>query len=163
VKSNQSTIGFMVTTLKVSLGGKAALPKPGSQKARPANALAALGDDEDKTPSTSKGPPMPLNSTLSRSQKLQLSKAQAFDASVYEYDEVYDSMKQGQKKALEARQLQDAERKVGPSASATPESVRSQAGHGRSLDISKAYCAQQSSARSIVYEPKTRWCSVNAR
>jgi hypothetical protein len=108
--------GFlMVAPLKLSLGGKAALPKPSSKPAQPANAFAALGDDEDKVPSTSKRPPAPFAqnaAVLSRAQKLKLAEAQTLDASVYEYDEVYDSMKEGERKALEARQEQDAERKV---------------------------------------------------
>lgn len=94
---------------------KLGLAKP---KAAPAKVSrpSAFGDDDDgpvrgPTASTSKLPP-PANATLSRAQKKAVDQAKELDASVYEYDEVYDYLKEGERQAEKERAKENAERKV---------------------------------------------------
>jgi coiled-coil domain-containing protein 55 len=117
------SVYLMAAPVKLSFGAKVALPKKQTAKVvKPANAFSAIADEEDddkasssdKKPSTSQRPQAPFaqNAVTSRSQKLKQAEAQALDASVYEYDEVYDNMKEGERKALEARKQEDAGRKA---------------------------------------------------
>lgn len=76
-----------------------------------------MGEDEDEPiPSTST---LPQNNriklstaSLSRQQKLKQAADLALDSSVYEYDEVYDNMKEGGRLAEVEKKKDAGERKV---------------------------------------------------
>lgn len=98
---------------KLSFGLKKAI-KP--VKAR--GAAFGLGDDEEPVPSTSTLPAQTngrmkvSTTTLSRQQKAKQAADLALDSSVYEYDEVYDNMKEGGRLAELAKKADAGERKV---------------------------------------------------
>ncbi|SCV69899.1 BQ2448_1293 [Microbotryum intermedium] len=107
-------------TKKLSLGSKPPLKKTS------AFGSSALGqgdseDDDDAPPpvaSTSKATanrPMvaqpPANTKLSRAQKQKQEEQLVLDATVFEYDEVFDQMKQASKVALLDKKKESAERK----------------------------------------------------
>lgn len=96
-------------------------PKP-----KPALSLGDDDDEEDKdtfaVPSSSKASkakaaaaPLPVNLPISRLAKRKQEEAQKVDASVYEYDEVYDKMKEGARLASEKRKQEAKEDSVSSS------------------------------------------------
>lgn len=88
------------------------------------SAFASQGEDDEPIPSTSnlaqkaqsKAAGKGLSTaTLSRQQKAKQAEDLALDSSVYEYDEVYDNMKEGGRLALLEKKKDAGERKVGHS------------------------------------------------
>lgn len=105
--------GFKKPTLKKGL----AASKPAVKKA----AAFSTGSDDDEDvlhaapkASTSKlnKPAVQVNAPLSRAEKQRVKEAESLDATVYEYDEVYDNMKAGEKQVEEERKKEAQERKV---------------------------------------------------
>lgn len=96
-------------------------PKPASKKSAfgggdsdsegdtPAPPSAASGSSSFKRPAP---PPVKAANKLSRAQKAQLAAAEAQDASVFAYDEVFDSMKSAQQAARDAVKQESQDRKV---------------------------------------------------
>ena len=103
-------------TKKLSFGlNKAALPRQAiPPKKGKAKAFQSFGsDDEEEAPT----PPPPTakgvsTSRLSKQQRLKQEQELELDKSAYEYDEVYDAMKQGEKLALESIKKESTDRKV---------------------------------------------------
>ncbi|BGP48930.1 hypothetical protein JCM10450v2_004809 [Rhodotorula kratochvilovae] len=105
---------------KLSFGlNKAALPRQAPKKPPGAAARPVFGgDDDDDAPapapldtSRSKNRPAVSTATLSKAQKAKQQAELALDSSVYEYDEVYDNMKEAEKQASSARKQESADRK----------------------------------------------------
>jgi coiled-coil domain-containing protein 55 len=99
----------------LSIGG---LKKPKSTTLKNAFRDEDVSDEEDvmskkAAAAASKAKPTPLiraNAPLSRVARDQLKAAQEVDASVFEYDEVFDQMKAGQKAAEEQRKAESQHR-----------------------------------------------------
>ncbi len=78
-------------------------------------------DDEDDQPvkppiastSSGSGKPKISTATLSRAQKAKQAEELLLDSTVYEYDEVYDNMKEGSRAAEHAKKQDAGDRKVG--------------------------------------------------
>lgn len=119
--------------IKVSFGLKKVLTKSTtfhSAAAVPSKSKPSFsfGDDDDddapplaststlpsasSTTKTKPGQPKISTATLSRAQKLKQQQDIDLDSSVYEYDEVYDNMKEGSRLASLAKQKDAGERKV---------------------------------------------------
>ncbi|KAL8292440.1 hypothetical protein RQP46_001052 [Phenoliferia psychrophenolica] len=105
---------------KLSFGFKAATIKPGFKpKPKPAAPKASLfsqPDDDDPAPapvpSTSSLPrPKVSTATLSKAQKAKQAADLALDSSIYEYDEVFDKMKTGEREAELAKKKDAGDRK----------------------------------------------------
>lgn len=98
---------------KTALSSKAAPKKPGST-----SVFGAGADDDDE--------PVPLpphllgdsskakvsTATLNKAQKAKQAAELQMDQSVYEYDEVYDNMKEGSRLAALEKKKESGERKV---------------------------------------------------
>lgn len=104
-------LSFGFGAKKPSLGAKpstSALPKK--------KPIFAIDDDEPSPAplaSTSIGSkPRISTATLSKAQKAKQSKELELDSSVYEYDEVFDRMKEGSRVAELAKKQDAGERKV---------------------------------------------------
>lgn len=104
---------------KLSFGGMKMSLKPAKKAVR--TSAFSLEADEEPTPSTSNlGPNSSGKSggkglstaTLSRAQKAKQVADLELDSSVYEYDEVYDNMKEGGRLALLEKKKDAGERKV---------------------------------------------------
>ncbi|BGP16881.1 hypothetical protein JCM10213_007328 [Rhodosporidiobolus nylandii] len=108
----------MSAPAKLSFGlNKAALPRQPAKKP-PGSKPVFGGDDDDDAP-----PPAPIPSgsgraqprvstaTLSKAQKAKQKAEIELDASLYEYDEVYDNMKAAEKVAVEKRKEEASDRK----------------------------------------------------
>lgn len=105
-------------TKKLSFGlNKAALPRHAvAAKAKGKARAFDAGDDSDDddrlvAPPTAKGV---SNAKLTKAQKLKQQQELELDQSAYEYDEVYDAMKQGEKLALEQVKQESSDRKASP-------------------------------------------------
>lgn len=61
---------------------------------------------------------------LSRAEKMRIEKEKAVDATVYEYDEVWDRMKDAEKQAKEVREEETKERKVRPIITCTSTDIK---------------------------------------
>lgn len=105
--------------VKLSFGIK----KAGSAKAAPKKAGAsvfAAGDDDEEeqpVPSTSKltaagNKPRVSTASLSKAQKAKQAADLLLDSTVYEYDEVFDQMKEGSRLAELEKKKESGERKV---------------------------------------------------
>ena len=113
---NKKPSGSSSSTLASSNSSK-------SNKAAPAKVSAFADDSEelDVPPSAGARPGAPVaprtNAPLSRNERLKLQEAEALNANVFEYDNVYDAMKSGER-VLEAKRKEEAkDRKVSPSLS----------------------------------------------
>ena len=93
-------------------------------KSKPPAKPAFFGDDDDEddaphAPPSLSGPsksakPKPLtqqSSAVSRAEKKAQEQALKIDATVFDYDGVYDGMKAAERKVVEAKKAEDAERK----------------------------------------------------
>jgi len=82
------------------------------------SAAFGTGSDEEveqptaSTSKLSKKPAVQVNAPLSRAEKQRVKEAEQLDATVYEYDEVYDNMKAGERQVEEDRKKEAQERKV---------------------------------------------------
>ena len=103
--------GLKKPTIKKGLG--AAGP---AKKAVKPSAFAAGSDEEDNNLPIASGskakPAVQVNAPLSRAEKQRVKEAEALDATVYEYDEVYDNMKAGERQVELDRKKESQERKV---------------------------------------------------
>ncbi|ORY60411.1 coiled-coil domain-containing protein 55-domain containing protein [Leucosporidium creatinivorum] len=93
--------------VKLSFGiKKTGLAKPAAKKGT-ASVFAGADDDDEPAPSTSKlastssksSQPRVSTATLSKAQKAKQAEELLLDSTVYEYDEVYDNMKEGSRQA----------------------------------------------------------------
>lgn len=106
---------------------KTAAPKPQAAAKKSAFGSNDSDDEQDSDDVLSKkqqqgsskgksskptGPPVKPQATLSRAQKAQLAAAESQDASVFAYDEVFDSMKSAQQAARDSVKQEDKDRKV---------------------------------------------------
>jgi len=114
--------------VKLSFGGAKlpakAGPKPNAfgfppKKAAPSTSVFGHQDDDDERTQT----PIPSTSsasskqkistaTLSRAQKAKQAEELLLDRTVYEYDEVYDNMKEGSRQAEQDKKKDAGDRKV---------------------------------------------------
>lgn len=98
---------------KTGLAAKAAPKKSGAS-------VFAAEDDDEPVPSTSKLPtsnkpgqqPRVSTASLSKAQKAKQAADLLLDSTVYEYDEVYDNMKEGSRQAELEKKKDSGERKV---------------------------------------------------
>src|SRR5258708_3122111 len=104
-------------------------PKENTNSAPSLRKPVAFGSlDDDDTPDAAPTAPNPRSSTrhparnmpastsassLSRAAKNKMEKELSVDSTVYEYDEVYDQMKEAQARVKAAKAAEDVERKVG--------------------------------------------------
>ena len=109
----------MTDAPKLSFGGLKMSFKPAKKVAR--GSAFSLEADEEPIPSTSnlsqnstkgKGGSGLSTASLSRAQKAQQKVDLELDGSVYEYDEVYDNMKEGGRLAAVEKKKDAGERKV---------------------------------------------------
>jgi coiled-coil domain-containing protein 55 len=100
-------------SLSFSLSKKI-LSKPAVKK--PSASVFSQADDDEPVPSTSTLPstsrPKVSTATLSKAQKAKQAADLLLDSSVYEYDEVYDNMKEGSRVADLEKKKDAGERKV---------------------------------------------------
>jgi len=98
----------------------AAAPKANNKPVKPASALFADEDDDDgpslPPPSLRAGPSQTRTapkqvSSMSRAEKRAHEEALKLDASVFDYDSVYDGMKAAERKREDAKKAEDAEGK----------------------------------------------------
>lgn len=102
-------------------------PKPnafgfaaGAKKATPPTSVFGHHDDDDDHPvtqpiastSSGSGKAKVSTATLSRAQKAKQAEELLLDQTVYEYDEVYDNMKEGSRAAQQASKKDAGDRKV---------------------------------------------------
>lgn len=107
--------------VKLSFGiKKTGLAKPAAKKAT-AFVFAAADDDDEPAPSTSKlastnsnksSQPRVSTASLSKAQKAKQAGELLLDRTVYEYDEVYDNMKEGSRQAELEKKKDAGDRKV---------------------------------------------------
>jgi len=98
---------------------KAAAPSP---PPKPAVAFSALDDDtldaaptssaDNKSVQVNKRLAVQTSSSISRATKRKLEEERKVDKTVFEYDEVYDRMKEAEQRAKERREVEAQERKV---------------------------------------------------
>jgi coiled-coil domain-containing protein 55 len=104
--------------MKLSISAKGLNSKPTSLAKQPASkskpslfSRQAEDDDNEPSASTSKKPgnrpPTTLN-TVSRLQKQKQKEAEEIDATVFQYDEVYDNMKEAQKNVKKEKEREKA-------------------------------------------------------
>lgn len=111
---------------KTTLPAKAAPKKPGTKS------VFGAGADEDDDEAAAPLPPHLLGNkskskvstaTLSKAQKAKQAAELELDQSVYEYDEVYDNMKEGSRLAALEKKKESGERKVRSSLGDTADSA----------------------------------------
>lgn len=125
-----SWLGRMKLSFALNSSKKAgpSKPAPPSSSLRKPTAFAALEDDEplDAAPTASTSHALDVNrrlaaqnvststfgGSLSRTQKQRLEKEKEVDPTVFEYDAVYDQMKEAQVKAKQAKEDDPEARKV---------------------------------------------------
>jgi hypothetical protein len=107
---------------KISFSFKAKV-KPSKQTVIPSqpSAFASL-DEEPDVPAPSMAKPgksgprslIPTQATMTKAQKKEMEQQKKVDATVYEYDEVYDSLKEAERLAVIAREEEAKIRQVQP-------------------------------------------------
>ncbi|GAA5826452.1 hypothetical protein JCM11251_002377 [Rhodosporidiobolus azoricus] len=108
----------MAGPAKLSFGlNKAALPRQPPKKQPGKSLFGQQDEDDDDAPlpppssTSARNQPRVSTASLTKAQKAKQKQELELDASVYEYDEVYDNMKAAEKVAVEKRKEESTDRK----------------------------------------------------